>query len=190
MGDSTTKTRVPTIQPPDDRTTEPGPTVEWAYYPTLQRRRLALAVVGLLLAVGLLVAWITGKWYLGAMTSLAGFVSVWRLYVPMRFELSNQGITQTAWHRRSTTDWRSVGKIELLDDGLRLLPVPRYGELDVLRAIFVPWGTRRDEVLKCVEFHAPYLLPDDGIEHGARGMVKEQSEKPGGSSTATESRDD
>ncbi len=180
MGDSTTKSRVAAFQLPDDRTTEPGPTVAWTYYPTLQQRRTALAVLGLLLAVGLLVAWITGKWYLGAMATLAGVVSTWRLYVPIRYELNNQGVTQSVWRRRCTIDWRSVGRIELLDDGMRLLPAEaRFGKLEELRAIFVPWGKRREEVLKCIEFHAPYLLPqgEAGMEHGAWGMGKEKGEE-------------
>ena len=89
------------------------------------------------------------------------------------------------------TDWRSVGEIELLDDGLRLLPLLQFGGFEALRAIFVPWGTHRDEVLRCVEFHAPYLVKgrEEGMEHGARGTEEEGSENQGARSTEADSSD-
>ncbi|MFP6657166.1 MAG: hypothetical protein VB853_03230 [Pirellulales bacterium] len=168
MSDSTTKIRVRTPVLEDERETSPGPAVEWTFFPLFQQRKVAVVVCCGLLTISALVGWVSGKLYLAAIAALLGGVTVWRLFIPVHYQIDNVGITQLVWRRSRTTAWHSIGSLRELDEGILMMPKSRLGELAPLRGIFLPWGSHRDDVLACVEFHAPYLCGAGENERSAR----------------------
>lgn len=153
----------------------PGPTAAWTFLPLVHQRKLVVGALCGVLAVFLLVAWVTSKPYLGAIIALLGAVTVWRLFVPVHFQIDKEGITQRVWRRSGLTAWSAIRSLELSDEGLSIQSKSALGEFSGLRRMMVPWGSHRDEVLACIEFHAPYLRESETNEVGTQTTEGEQT---------------
>ncbi len=117
--------------------------------------RSALLLAGLA-AVGLLVYWLTGQSHTALVAAGLLGATLWRHFVPSTYELSESGLERRVLGRRLRTAWRAIRRWEAGPDGVLLLARREPGLWGWCRAIYVPWGSRAEEVLERLRSHCPY----------------------------------
>src|SRR5262245_49012800 len=102
-----------------------------------------------------LAAWTTDDPAAGAVMGVILALTLWRTWLPVRYQLGSGGVVQSVlgWRRRIA--WMAIRRHELRWDGVLLFPDGVYTPLGPLRAIYVHWGSNRDAVLAQLDF---YLL--------------------------------
>jgi hypothetical protein len=137
----------------------PPPPLRWRSWPLEEGGQTVWLVTSAIVAMAALVGWVVASaaWSVAAGALLA--VAAWRLFIPIYFEISHQGIFQEALGHRTRIAWRSVVAVEVCRDGLLFMPG------DVLfpatRGFFLPWGRHRVEVLALVSYYVQQVHHDD-----------------------------
>ncbi len=170
MSETTTHSQ---IQPAAEAEPRPrellGPSLSWVWRPLRDEPRVALTTATILLAMFVLVLIITEKVYLGGVAVLLGAICGWRNFVPMTFHINEEGVRQILIGEGRLIPWTAIRRLRISERGLLLLPEFRFGDLDALRGVFVPWGEHQDDVMKCIRFYVPYLLPKEKDETALAG---------------------
>ena len=119
--------------------------------------RALLVVVGLV-AAGLVIRALGAAPYLALLAVAALAVSLWRFFVSIAYELSSDGIDQHFLGRRRRLPWQAIRRYRVCASGLLFLPHASHGVMDVFRGLYLPWSSRREEVLVQVQ---NYLGPPE-----------------------------
>ncbi len=128
---------------------------------------LLAGCIGISTAVGVLSA----NWYAGVASIVALLISLWRLWVPVTFELGPRGIVQTVWGRSYRISWREFARFQVLRSGVLLLVDPRPSPLDAFRGLFVRFDGQKDDVLAVVNyFMAPDRSRDSSVSRRGRAV--------------------
>ena len=77
-------------------------------------------------------------------------IALWRLWVPVTFELGPRGVVQILFGRRRRIAWSSVARYEVRRRGVLLLSEETQGPAAVLRGLYVRWGRHREELLAVI----------------------------------------
>jgi len=133
----------------------PPAAIRWQSWPLRDHvLRTALVAIGLL-AIGVMVGWLTGRVYLAVLAVAALAATAWRLFVPVVFEVSEAGIDRWVFGRRRHIPWEAIHRHEVGPDGILLFSDDDRSPLRHLRALHVPWGTHADEVLTKLRHYRP-----------------------------------
>ena len=111
--------------------------------------------LNLLLAavVGYGVGWLTGWPAAGAGVFVVLLLTLWRFWLPMRVELTSQGISQTVLGRTRRIPWTAVRNYQVRTRGVLLFPDLVLTPLSPLRGLYLPWGLHKEQVLSHVEYY-------------------------------------
>lgn len=90
---------------------------------------------------------------LGLMCLAALWISLWRVWLPVRYDLGPRGVVETVLGRRHRIGWTQVARYEIRRRGVLLLATHESTPLRTLQALYVPWGRRQTEVLEIVRFY-------------------------------------
>jgi hypothetical protein len=84
------------------------------------------------------------------LTALCLLLSLWRLWLPVKWELRLTGITQTALGMRRQIPWLAIARFELRNDGVWL-----FADRDSspLRGVFISYGDQREKVVAIVDYY-------------------------------------
>jgi hypothetical protein len=123
-------------------------------WPLRQRPVSSLAVVASGIAVSWLVGWAANHWAVGAIAAAALAITLWRAWLPVRYEIGGGGITQVLFGRwRRRIPWTAILQFQVLTDGVLLLPDASVTPLSALRGLYLPWGRHRDAVLANLDYY-------------------------------------
>jgi len=103
-------------------------------------------MVGLAAAM-LTVHWQVGQWYMTLAAAVALIVSSWRYFMPVEFELNEQGVHQWCLGRRRSIPWHAIRGHRECISGVLLLPDDDHSLLASFRGLFVPYGIAPDTIL-------------------------------------------
>ncbi|MHC4403075.1 MAG: hypothetical protein ACYTG0_25725 [Planctomycetota bacterium] len=132
-------------EPPEPR--EPPPPIQWRSWPLSENVPVAAMVVIGLLAVGLGVGWMTGRMHLALLAAGAVAAGMWRFFLPTRFQLNADGVSQRTLGRNRRIPWKAIRRYEIHVSGVLLLPDDEARPIDPFRGLFLPWGKHHREVL-------------------------------------------
>ena len=104
-------------------------------------------------AVSYAVAWATGNSWLGWVVLAVLFATLWRFWLPIRFELGPQGVSQTVLGRTIRIPWTGVLNYEIRSRGVMLYADHVLTPLSALRGLYLPYGGQREAVLGHVEYY-------------------------------------
>lgn len=135
--------------------------LRWQSWPVRQRPLRAMLALGLLLAVGFGVQWLTGRWHLAAVSVAALILTSWRFFLPVTFQLTQSGIDYRVLGRRRHIAWESIRSCKILADGVLLLPHQDESLIGRLNAVYVPWNGHKQQVLALLEQQAAAGRPID-----------------------------
>ena len=89
---------------------------------------------------------------MGLLVFAALGLAAWRLWIPVRFEFSSNGVIQTVMGRRRRIPWAEFDRYEIRRRGVLLLADADPSPLGALRGLFVRWQNQRDELLEILDF--------------------------------------
>lgn len=104
---------------------------------------------------GWLAVWGSGSGVMGVVIIGLLAVTLWRTWLPVRYQLGTGGVVQSVlgWKRR--IPWLEIGRYELQADGVILFRDAEAAPLATLNSVYVRWGTQREKVLAMLEFYLP-----------------------------------
>ena len=112
---------------------------------------VALALVG---GASWLVGWAAQRWEVGAVAALVMAVTLWRTWLPVRYEIGGGGIVQVLFGRwRRRIPWTAILQYEIRSDGVLLLPDAVSTPLSPLRGLYLHWGDQREELLANLDYY-------------------------------------
>jgi len=86
--------------------------------------------------------------------------ALWRLWLPVTFQVGQKGIVHKALGRRRRIPWSRIARYEIRRDGVLLLPVEDTSPLAVMRGLYIRWGPQRDQLLAWVRH---YVVPQPHV---------------------------
>src|SRR4051794_35852233 len=119
------------------------------------RDRPLAASLGLTLSAGLtwLAVWATGNVALGAAIGAVLLLTLWRAWLPVRYQVGSGGIVQSVlgWRRRIA--WTSIRRYEPRDDGVLLFADATAVGFSPLRGLYLHCGGQREAVITQLQHH-------------------------------------
>jgi hypothetical protein len=82
--------------------------------------------------------------------------ALWRIWIPVSFELGPKGVWQTMLGRQTRVPWSMIARYEITGRGVLLLPDDPRTPLVSLRGIHIRWRDHRDQLLELVRY---YVIP-------------------------------
>jgi len=104
-------------------------------------------MVPVLVLTGLAIQWYAQNSVatLGAMGLL--LFSLWRFFLPVRYDIDGSGITQSVLRRRTHIPWHAFDRCDIRKSGLQLHRTHAVAPIDALGSYFLPFGSHRGEIL-------------------------------------------
>jgi hypothetical protein len=110
---------------------------------------LAWLVIGAAAAISVAISAVTST-AAGLAAFLALALAMWRLWVPVRFDLGPDGVTQTAFGRRRHVSWRKIAEYSVTRRGVMLHAYPEELRPMAPRSLYVRGGRQLDQLLDLV----------------------------------------
>lgn len=103
-------------------------------------------------ASGAVGSFLGSEWYGWGMLVVV-LLTLWRTWIPLRFEIGPPGITQVVLRRRTRIPWTSILNYRICSRGVLLLPDAAVAPLSPLRGLYLPWGSQREQVIANIEYY-------------------------------------
>ena len=117
-------------------------------------RRFAVPLaVAIAAAASYGIGWLTGWPAAGAVVLAVLVLSLWRFWLPIRYELGSQGIAQTVLGRTIRVPWTAILNYRVRTGGVMLYSDAVLTPLAPLRALYLPWGRQKEQVLSQVDYY-------------------------------------
>jgi len=114
------------------------PVIQYRIWSLWERKFTSLVILSLTLGLMLAVYHFTGKTHLAVGVGILLLGSVWRLFVPMQFELSAEGISRWTFGYRRVIPWSNIRSYVIQKEGILILSNRTRYPLDAMRGIFIP----------------------------------------------------
>ena len=102
--------------------------------------------------VAVLSGWLSQSVPMCGLVQVVLVVALWRLWIPVSYELGSGGIVQQVLTRRRHLDWLVITRAQLQDRGVLLLVDRSHVPLAAIHGVFIPWRDKRREVLALIEY--------------------------------------
>ena len=97
---------------------------------------------------------------MGGLALGAFLLALWRLWLPVTYQLGSKGVVERACGHSRHIDWLRVTRAELQPRGVLLLADRTQTPLAIIHGVFVPWRNRREQVIALVEHFAGSRIHD------------------------------
>ena len=132
---------------------EPPANVEVVNWPVKDEPSSAWAVLAVCLLISLGVGWL-GQSPIMTLVALGSFgVALWRVWIPVRFELSPKGVVETVFRRKRRVPWSSIKRCQIRRAGVLLLPTKDSSPISLLSGIYLSWGDQKEALLSCINHY-------------------------------------
>ena len=113
-----------------------------------------LAVGGITAIVSWAAGWWAQSWAMGGLAQAAFLLALWRLWLPVTYQLGSKGVVERVWGHSRHIDWLRITRAELQPRGVLLLADRSQTPLALIHGVFVPWRNKREQVTALVEHFA------------------------------------
>ena len=100
---------------------------------------------------------------MGVVVGGALALSAWRLWIPVRLELSSKGVTQTVLGRRRRIPWTEFAKYEVRRHGVLLFTESGDSPLAAFRSLYVRWNHHQKDLLEILDFFVKTRLDTQSV---------------------------
>jgi hypothetical protein len=132
--------------------------LRWRNWPLAENARWSWLVPLGILAIGGMVAYLGNSLLLGTLALLGLAATMWRFFVPVRYEISPLGLQRSALGRMQRMSWRAVRAYQLRPTGVVLFQHPDPNTIDLLRSAFIPYPVDEDDVLCALREHLSHAV--------------------------------
>ena len=139
----------------------PPPTVRWKAWPLRDRWWATPAVLGACILVAGLVYLASQRIHLAIFAAVLLALAGWRLILPVKFDLDQDGVHQSIGKRYRCIPWTEIGHYEIDKRGVFFSPFKESCPTDAMRSVYIPWGAHKDEIMSHINF---FLDPPEDEE--------------------------
>ena len=136
---------------------EQSPRCEFSRWPLREERLASAIVLGVMVLVSVGIGYLGGTFWWGVVAAAALAVSLWRMWLPVEFQLSELGVSQSTVRRSWRRPWDTFAGYEVRNEGILLLPLEDNSLLGRLKGLYISFGNQRDEILEVVSEYLPAL---------------------------------
>jgi hypothetical protein len=111
--------------------------------------RSGAAIVFLLVVVWAIASAFGTEWFFVSAIILILFLAGY--FFPTHYLLDSQAVSARGLFSRKKRHWSGLKKYEVGNKGIHLSPYARPSKLESLRGIYLPFGTKREEILRFVK---------------------------------------
>jgi hypothetical protein len=140
--------------------------VDWPLRDQPVSASLALTLVA---GAAWLAIWATENSFAGTLVAVALAVTLWRTWLPVRYQLGSGGIVQSVlgWRRRIA--WSAIRHYEVRPDGVILSPDVAVPQMASGRGLYLHFGSQREAVLAQLDYYLTGRgAAGPGSTHGSR----------------------
>jgi hypothetical protein len=127
-----------------------APPLIWRSWPLVDEGTQHWPVLGATLAVAAISGLALGSYMLFGCVLALQWLALWRLWLPVEYELDERGIRQTVLGRSVRVPWSAIRSCQILPEGIFLSPDAEPNAFANWRGRFIPWGQQRAEILAAV----------------------------------------
>lgn len=109
--------------------------------------------------VGFSVAWAANSNAAGVLSFFVLCLTMWRLWIPVTFEVGPRGIIEIVFRRRRMISWRLIARYEIRRHGVLLFAEASPSGLAVLRSTYIRWDKQRDKLLETLQYYLSSRSP-------------------------------
>jgi hypothetical protein len=124
-------------------------------WPLVDRPVGSLAAIGLAAGLSWLAGWAADSALLGCGLGAVLALTLWKTWLPARYELGGSGITQSVLGWRRRIPWLAIRRYEVRPRGVLLLPDAAVTPLSPLRGLYLHCGAQLSPVLAHLEYYVP-----------------------------------
>lgn len=125
-----------------------GETLAWTTHPVKHRPTVAVLVTLLILAMGIIVFYMTMSKAFAVLALLVLFFSLTKFYLPTHYRLTEKSVTVKTTTQTITKSWSNYRSMYPDKSGLLLSPFPVPSRLESFRGIYLIFAQNRDEVIR------------------------------------------
>jgi len=122
-------------------------------WPLVDRPLGSCVAIGLAAALSCLAGWAASSAAVGVVVGLLLAITLWKTWLPVRYQLGGSGIAQQVLFWRRRIPWTAIRRHELRPHGVLLVPDAELTPLAPLRGLYLHWGNRKTEVLSHLEYY-------------------------------------
>jgi hypothetical protein len=139
--------------PQDTFIEQPPAALRWRVWPAAGSAVGTSLVAASLLLAAVAIHLLCGRLLLTLVAMAALLAAAWRFFLPVVFELNEEGVNQWVFGRHNCIPWRAVAGYEIRAAGVLLRRRKDTSAMAAFRGLYVPWTAHRDEVLRHVRHH-------------------------------------
>lgn len=109
--------------------------------------------IGVATLAAVLAMVLRSDWGAGLAAFALPALAAWKTWIPVHYRFTPLGIEQRVLGFQRLTPWIAFSRYELRSNGIVLLPLAERSVLGSLRGMYIPWGSRRADVLHQLEHH-------------------------------------
>jgi hypothetical protein len=98
--------------------------------------------------------WFSGSVALSASCLVALVLALWRMWLPVRFELDSRGVQQILWGRRHFFPWSCIDHFQVDRRGVLLVPRREASRVPLASTLYIGGGGHQAELCHLVSFYA------------------------------------
>lgn len=133
------------------RLPDPPDGVTVVSWPLRDRRLGCLVVIVATMGVATAAGRLSQSLAMGCLVQGVLVVGLWRLWIPVTFQLGISGIVETVLGHPRYIDWMTVTRVQLQGRGVLLLADRTDTPLAAIHGIFIPWHDQREQIIRLVE---------------------------------------
>ena len=123
-----------------------GPAIVVSHWPLRDDPVRSVLRVALAVGVAAMAGYFSGQLLVGTVVAAVVLASMWRMFVPVVYELGVEGIALGAFGRVRRIPWRAVRNCDAGQSGMFLSGSENPAPVDAIGAVFIPWCGQRDAI--------------------------------------------
>jgi hypothetical protein len=120
---------------------------KWRSWPVVDEARRSWPLIAVLAAVAVLAGWMTSDVFAGLLVAAVLAAAVWRLWLPVTYEINSQGIEERCFGRQKRIPWSQLIAGEIHAHGISFQFELQDRAGCMWRSFFLPWDRHRETVL-------------------------------------------
>ncbi len=105
------------------------------------------------MGVAIVAGYVSGSVLMGLLSFMALAASVWRMWVPVKYEFGPKGILQTVMGRKRRIAWSTIRRHQVRSRGVLLLTSSSPVAMTVFGGIYIRWRDQRDSLVAIVAYY-------------------------------------
>jgi hypothetical protein len=131
----------------------------WRSWPVVDEWRRTWLIAATVALISLVIGIATGRFDLALLALGVQAAVLWRLWLPIHYEINARGIEQRIFRRTVKTPWTAIRRHELRRDGVLIFREADARPFDAWRGVYLPWSRNQAAVIASL---ARIIHRDDG----------------------------